>query len=242
MSRLCPHCGKSLAVSVAAFTESDRARFWERVTKMEGGCWNFQTKDENTVYGRFSAAGRTLVAHRVAYLMTHGSIPDGKVLIHSCDNPMCCNPAHLSVATQSENMVDMVSKKRREYEGSKNPSSDFTEEDVLNIKRLLFEGKKVKDVAAQYNVTFQSIYQIGRGKDWTHVAPELGNPLEKRLFKRTPEQITEIRRLWGEEGMMMKDIAVKFDMWRPEVSKLLKGIPRGKGLPHWPGRPPKVHA
>lgn len=241
MSRMCPHCGKSLTISNPTITESERRRFWERVKKLENGCWEWQSKNTSEIYGRFKVGKYSMVAHRVAYLLTYGSIEDGKILMHTCDFPRCVNPEHLKIGTDSDNMVDMVEKGRGiSRKGSSNYQSKHTDEDVLQIKTLLSQGKPIKEVAAQFNVTFQSIYQIGRGLTWTHIAPELGQQIQKRLYRHSPEKIAEIRRLWGEEGMLMQDIATKFDMWRVEVSKIVKGIPKGNGLPHWPGRPRKV--
>lgn len=82
------------------------------------GCWEIQgTRHQSkgmthAGYGDFCYRGRAHRAHRVAYMLAKGPIPDGHVVAHSCDNPPCCNPAHLSTCTESENILDAVSKKR----------------------------------------------------------------------------------------------------------------------------------
>lgn len=168
-----------------------------------------------------------MVAHRVAYLMTFGSIEPDKILLHSCDNPMCCNPAHLKQGTDADNMNDAVSKGRSTtFKGSENHNAKFTESDIVEIRRLLSEGKTINEVAAIYGVSFQSIYQIGRGWTWKHVPSEIPPQIKKRLHRIPEETIAEIKRLWTVQGMKQRDIADRFNLWRPTVSKMLKGLIR----------------
>lgn len=89
------------------------AAFWAKAEKT-AGCWIW-TGDRHARdgYGRAQPPGRRLMkAHRVAYELVHGPIPDGKVVMHTCDNPPCVNPAHLTVGTQLDNVNDMLAKGR----------------------------------------------------------------------------------------------------------------------------------
>jgi hypothetical protein len=90
-------------------------RFWRYVEKgLDDECWPWTGSTTNKRDGR-SASDRDeapLYAHRVSYEINVGPIPDGLVVMHSCDNPPCVNPAHLSAATQIENMRDMAAKGR----------------------------------------------------------------------------------------------------------------------------------
>lgn len=93
-------------------------RFEEKFTRGEAWeCWNWIAGANEQGRGmfkvsRFGQNGGTLPAPRVAYQLYKGAIPDGFVVMHSCDNPRCVNPAHLSVGTLSENTRDMINKRR----------------------------------------------------------------------------------------------------------------------------------
>ena len=82
-------------------------RFWRKVTiGAPDECWPFQEKSRTpTGYGRVWDGERVRPAHQVAYELTHGPIPEGKEPHHKCDNPPCCNPAHLEALTHRENLL-----------------------------------------------------------------------------------------------------------------------------------------
>jgi hypothetical protein len=88
-------------------------RFWAKVDKAGptpddrpelGPCWLW-TATQTRGYGRFHFQGRLDVAHRVAYEIAIGQIPDGKVLDHLCRTPSCVNPSHLEVVSQLVNVL-----------------------------------------------------------------------------------------------------------------------------------------
>lgn len=90
-------------------------RFWPKVKISESGkCWEWQASRLRSGYGMIGSGGRgrPLLAHRVAWEIANGAIPEGMVVCHKCDNPACCNPAHLFVGAQSDNVRDMISKGR----------------------------------------------------------------------------------------------------------------------------------
>ena len=94
------------------------AHFWSQVKRDSDGCWEWQAATFHNGYGMFAAGrknGKAVVrhAHRIAYELTHGLTPRGLVVMHTCDNPKCCNPSHLRAGTQADNLRDAVAKGRR---------------------------------------------------------------------------------------------------------------------------------
>lgn len=99
-------------------SQKDIARF-ERYVSPEpnSGCWLWlgaaNQKGRGTFsYGGRRPKGRVELHHRFAYLVEHGDIPEGLSVLHRCDVPLCCNPAHLFVGTQADNVSDMMEKGR----------------------------------------------------------------------------------------------------------------------------------
>jgi len=72
-------------------------------------------------YGQIKVFGKMVGCHRLSYELHNGAIPIGFEVIHSCDNPICINPDHLSIGTHLENINDMIKKGRR-VQGKPNPS------------------------------------------------------------------------------------------------------------------------
>ena len=89
-------------------------RFWAKVDRREPGeCWEWQASCDDSGYGTFRHQGKMKKAHRLAWVFCgRGPIPDGLVVMHSCDNPPCCNPAHLSLGTVADNNRDRHDKGR----------------------------------------------------------------------------------------------------------------------------------
>ncbi len=89
------------------------ARFWAKVDiGAPDKCWEWQASCNPAGYGGFQFNGRFGKAHRAAWELANGPIPEGICVLHRCDNPPCCNPAHLWLGTYADNHRDAVAKGR----------------------------------------------------------------------------------------------------------------------------------
>lgn len=131
----------------------------------ESGCIRFTGSIEKSGYGRIMINRVKYGAHRLAYELANGPIPDGYVVRHKCDNPSCINPSHLEVGTQADNIKDKVTRGRQAL-GSSIGVSKITEEIVRDIRS---SGLKVSLLAERYGVSTVSIRNILRRKTWRHV-------------------------------------------------------------------------
>ena len=108
-----------------------REDFFSRITEQPTGCHEFQGNSDRDGYRFFQYEGKDWRAHRLAVIFD-GRDPTGKVVMHHCDNPSCVNPAHLSVATHKENMIDKSIKGR-------NPGNPWPTKKGLT-KELILNG------------------------------------------------------------------------------------------------------
>lgn len=133
-------------------------------------CWEWTAHRNQNGYGRFRINSIRWSAHRLAWFLVHGAIPEGIEVLHKCDNRACCNPAHLFLGTQKDNMDDMILKGRKAIiYGSKHANAKLNEDDILKIKRLYGLGYRKCELAKQYNVTDGAIAHIVDGRSWLHV-------------------------------------------------------------------------
>lgn len=79
----------------------------------DGECRVYASAADKDGYGLFQVHGYAMRAHRVAWMLWRGEIPDGMFVLHRCDNPPCCNPDHLFLGTSRDNIDDMLRKGRQ---------------------------------------------------------------------------------------------------------------------------------
>lgn len=97
-------------VDIPVLTEKQQERFWKKVVKTTT-CWNW-IGNKYYGYGYFHLNSKKYKAHRVSWILSHGEIQDGSLILHSCDNRACVNPYHLKFGTQLDNIEDAISKNR----------------------------------------------------------------------------------------------------------------------------------
>lgn len=132
----------------------------------ENGCWIcISHKKRSKGYVKFFHNGKQLRMHRFVYEAAYGSIPVGKLILHSCDNPECINPGHLRLGTHVENIQDKISR-NRQAKGEKSGSSKLTEEQV---KEILSSSQSARQLAKNFGVTHRAILKIRHAISWSHL-------------------------------------------------------------------------
>lgn len=142
-------------------------RFMDKVNKTDT-CWLW-TGSMTKGYGKMGVDGHTVSASKIAYELFVGPVPNESDVLHECDVPACVNPEHLFLGTQQDNSDDMIRKgrdKRGIHPGKLNGRAKLSEQDVADIRSSAESGVAL---AAQYNVSSQTISAIRSGKLWRHI-------------------------------------------------------------------------
>lgn len=165
------------------------ARFWAKVSKgAEDECWEWQAyrNMQRGGYGVLmdSRTRKPVLAHRVSYAIEHGATPSDLMVLHSCDNPPCVNPKHLSLGTNQDNMQDAWVKGRLPLpknapKGETHHSAVLTEELALRIKIGDLKGFSLGVLAKQFGLSKSAISRLRRGKSWKNLSLE---PPEKSVI------------------------------------------------------------
>jgi hypothetical protein len=136
-----------------------------------GECWMWRGSTMTGGYGKTHFNGKRLGAHRRAYMLTYGDIPEGMHVCHRCDEPGCVRPEHLFLGTPTDNARDMVAKNRANPpRGSRSGKTHFTEDDVREIRRRYAAGDiSQAHLARAFGVAPTTIRQIVTRRRWAHL-------------------------------------------------------------------------
>jgi predicted XRE-type DNA-binding protein len=146
-------------------------RFWSKVNiGRPDECWEWQRSRFSFGHGRFRLGKKIVGAHRVAYELAFGPIPEGLDILHGCDNPPCCNPAHLHTGTQADNTREAVERTAMNC-GERNGQAKLTSDQVLTIRKIYDAGGVFqRELAERFGVTQTAISVITRRKWWRHLS------------------------------------------------------------------------
>lgn len=150
--------------------DTEEERFWSRVAKTADAndCWNWLAGRDGNGYGCVSLNGKSAKTSRAAWFYTYGAMPTLLVL-HSCDNRICCNPNHLREGTAQDNMDDKV-RRNRQPRGEAQGAAKLTEAQVIEIRRLYAVGDtSQRKLAVIFGVNQKTIGHVLRRTTWTHI-------------------------------------------------------------------------
>lgn len=150
--------------------EHPTTRFWRKV-EVSDGCWLWLGGLFESGYGRFSQEPWLSVrAHRYAWEITYGPIPEGLIVCHHCDTPRCVKPAHLFLGTHKDNAEDRDRKGRAAWlKGEWNPAAKITQAVAVAARRLRTEGLLLREIGENLGISERHAGQITRGEIWRHV-------------------------------------------------------------------------
>lgn len=145
-------------------------RFWARVDQSGGNdaCWPWLGCKMPNGYGKVGRRGKTWLAHRYAYQYYRDSWQADLCVCHICDNRICCNPAHLFVGTQNDNLADMTAKGHRPR-GDTHVNAKLSAEKVTRIRRFAYKGVSGKALANVFGVSRSVISNVLSGNAWGSV-------------------------------------------------------------------------
>lgn len=145
-------------------------RLMSKVTVTGEGCWEISGYRNPKGYGTFSFDGRQILAHRAAWMLRYGAIPDGMFVCHRCDNPPCVNPHHLFLGTAADNNADMDLKGRRRSRtltGEDHGRAVLTQADVDLIRSSYAAGGHThQSLASRFGVSRSQIQRVVAGQSW----------------------------------------------------------------------------
>ena len=138
-------------------------RLWSNVDRRGADeCWPWLGNRRPAGYGSIRHDGKNITTNAAAIIASGGVVGPGQVACHTCDNPPCCNPAHLYVGTSSSNQRDAVARGRHSM-------AKLTDDDVTQICELVAAGNSYRSVGRRFGVRHGVVSSIVRGVSYTHV-------------------------------------------------------------------------
>ncbi len=139
----------------------------DRVVVTENGCAEWISPRLRQGYGRIKIAGKNILVHRLSYELSIGPIPEGLCVLHRCDNPPCCNPDHLFLGTNTDNIHDSMNKGRpRGPRGETNRHNKLTPKQVLKIRD---DTRGLSEIGREYGISHTAVRLIKKRINWKHL-------------------------------------------------------------------------
>ncbi len=150
----------------------------ERLTEKTNECWLWKGGCNRNGYGMITHDNINWLAHRLAWVLANGvKIDKGVVVRHKCDNPRCVNPSHLCLGEQTDNIQDMVLRKRQNFFGrrnqlqigERNPAAKLTEKQVIEIRSRRKQGEPLLSLAVEFGISKSYVGNLAAGRKWKHL-------------------------------------------------------------------------
>lgn len=228
---------------VSPYPESVKHRFEMKFKKGNPNeCWEWLASRNNHGYGKMAVdnTGKLEYSHRLSYKLYKGDIPDGMVVMHSCDNKGCVNPNHLGLGTTKQNIrsaaTNGLMNNRPRLFGEKNASSKLTDSQVYDIFKLRHKGLSQDAIAKQLNVSQSQVSRILRKVSRANNAQPIRQQhtfatrsqgvgdARKTITNDIRQRITEL----SKQGLSQREVAIELGISQCSVSKALaKSNPSG---------------
>lgn len=149
-------------------------RLWHKIKKV-GDCWEWQGARTEKGYGRLSINNRDKRAHRVAWELTYGPIPQGLLVCHHCDNPSCINPNHLFIGTHQDNINDAIKKgfpngwSSGGQSGEKHPQAKLNIITVKKMRELHKKGMTERKLAKMFHIGRTQAHRVVARIHWKDI-------------------------------------------------------------------------
>lgn len=132
------------------------------IPEPNSGCWLWLGAVNSRGRGSVGVPGKrqTISAHRLAFLLFRGPVPDGLHVLHACDTPLCVNPDHLFLGTHQDNMDDCLTKGRK-AKGFRNPRTKLSSEQIAAI---IADPRPQQEIADDYSIHNSYVSQLKNGK------------------------------------------------------------------------------
>lgn len=201
-------------------------------------CWPWTAGTNGAGYGMLWSpeAGRKVLAHRYSYEMRYGPLNADDLVLHSCDNRSCVNPAHLRAGSYKENVSDMDSRGRRvsnARKGETNCNARMTADAVTRLRQRYIAGDPLADLVRDFGCSENALADYTTGRSWKHVLGVNGCPTLDELkiegarrrrnnAKVTAQDAADIRAALasGETG---RSVAARYGIHFATVSDIKRG-------------------
>lgn len=143
-------------------------RMLAKTEQVPNGCLLWKGTCNHKGYGQVWVDGKMQLVHRVLYATFVEQIPEGYIVMHSCDEPGCVNPQHLRAGTHRDNAFDR-DRKGRGYRGTRHAKARLTHDQVREMRQRYDKGEPVAKLAREFDLSYTGASAVCRRLHWKHV-------------------------------------------------------------------------